>query len=83
MVLLEWVMTMNCVWLDISVSNDGRFAIVGPEFLNASRPPCVKYAANGFWLLKKTASRWKIVFTGSEGPPCSLGVPRDLAGCMG
>jgi hypothetical protein len=43
--------------------------------------PCLRYAANGFWILEKT-SRWKIVFNGSDGPPCSVGVPKDLGGCL-
>ena len=37
----------------------------------------MKYASNGYWLLRKT-TRWKIIFNGSERPPCSLGVPLDL-----
>jgi hypothetical protein len=72
---------IGCVWLSISVSNNGRYAIVAPGFLNATRPPCLQYASNGYWLLKKS-TRWKIVFTGSVQPPCSLGVPRDLTTCF-
>jgi hypothetical protein len=28
-------------------------------------------------------SRWKIIYNGSEQPPCSLGVPLDLTKCVG
>jgi hypothetical protein len=71
---------VGCVWLDITLSGNGRYAKVAPGFLNASHPPCAKYASNGWWLLKKTGTRWKIVFNGSEAPPCALGIPKDLAG---
>ena len=72
---------VGCVWLRMSMSNNGRYAMVAPEFLNATRPPCVQFASNGYWLLKK-ATRWKIIFNGSVQPPCSLGVPRDLTKCF-
>jgi hypothetical protein len=70
---------VGCVWLDISVSGNGGYAKVAPGFLNALRGPCAKYASNGWWLLKKAGIRWKIVFNGSESPPCALGIPKDLA----
>jgi hypothetical protein len=72
---------IGCVWLRMSVANNGRYAIVAPEFLNATRSPCVQFASNGYWLLKKSA-RWKVIFNGSVQPPCSLGVPRDLTKCF-
>jgi hypothetical protein len=71
---------VGCVWLRMSVSSNGRFAKVEPVFLNATRAPCVQYASNGFWILKKV-TRWRIVYNGSEPPLCSLGVPRDLTRC--
>jgi hypothetical protein len=73
---------VGCVWLDVRVSNDGRYAEVDPLFLNALHAPCVQYAANGRWILKKT-TRWRIVFDGSDAPPCSLHVPKDLPGGCG
>jgi hypothetical protein len=73
---------VGCVWLDVAVSNNGRYAEVDPIFLNATRRPCVRYAANGRWILKK-AARWRIVFDGSDAPPCSLHVPKDLPGGCG
>jgi hypothetical protein len=73
---------IGCVWLDISVSNNGGYAKVGPEFVFATHPPCVKYASNGYWVLKKSGATWKIIFNGSSGPACSLRVPRDLVGCI-
>jgi hypothetical protein len=72
---------VGCVWLSMSVSNNGRYAKVTPGFLNATRPPCLQYASNGYVLLKKS-TRWKIIFNGSVQPPCSLGVPRDLTPCF-
>jgi hypothetical protein len=73
---------VGCVWLKVAVSSSGRYATVEPAFLNALRNPCLKYASNGLWILKKTGARWKIVFNGSDAPPCSLGAPKDLVtGC--
>jgi hypothetical protein len=70
---------VGCIYLGITVSSTGRFAKVTPVYLNAQKTPCVKYAANGWWILKKTGGSWKIVFNGSDMPPCSLGVPKDVA----
>ncbi|HEX7625690.1 MAG TPA: hypothetical protein VF379_01445 [Gaiellaceae bacterium] len=72
---------VGCVWLDVSVSNNGKYAIASTVYLNALHPPCARYASNGYWILRKIA-RWKIVYNGSEFPPCSLGVPRDLTRCL-
>lgn len=73
---------VGCVWLDVSVSNNGKYAIAAPMYLNADRAPCARYASNGQWILRKT-TRWKIVFNGSDPPKCSLGVPKDLVtGCL-
>ena len=70
---------VGCVWLDISVSaRDRRFAVVRPTYLNATKPPCVRYAANGYFILKRLTA-WKIIFNGSDMPACSLHVPRDLS----
>lgn len=69
---------VGCVWLSIAVSNNGKYAIVAPVFLDATRMPCLRYASNGYWLLKRSPVKWVIVFNGSDPPPCSLRVPRDL-----
>lgn len=71
---------IGCVYLRTAVSNDGHYATVTPVILNGLRQPCVKYASNGYWILRKT-TRWRIVFEGSAPPRCSLRVPRDLVGC--
>jgi hypothetical protein len=72
---------VGCVWLDVSVSNNGKYAIAAPMYLNALHPPCARYASNGLWILRKT-DRWKVVFNGSDAPRCSLRVPKDLvSGC--
>lgn len=51
--------------------------------LNATTPGsrCVRYAANGFSILKK-ARRWRVIYEGSDLPSCSLRVPRDLIRCQ-
>jgi hypothetical protein len=69
---------VGCVWLIIRVSTNGRYALVEEGVNNPRRAPCVKYAFNGFWILKQQARQWKVIFNGSAGLPCSLGVPRDL-----
>jgi hypothetical protein len=68
---------IGCVRLGMSVSSNGRYAEAGLDYLNARRPPCAKYVSNGNWFLKKE-TRWTIIFNGSDPPPCSLGVPREL-----
>jgi hypothetical protein len=70
---------IGCVWLPTVVSSSGRYATVRPVVL--ATPPCIRYAGNGYWILRKRP-RWRIVFAGSEPPPCSLGVPRDLIRCV-
>jgi hypothetical protein len=71
----------GCVWLDITVSRSGAFAKVSPVYLNALRQPCVRYASNGDWILRKRLAGWRVVFRGSDAPSCSLRVPRDLSPC--
>jgi hypothetical protein len=73
---------VGCVWLDVSVSSNGKYAIAAPVYLNALHAPCLRYASNGLWILRKT-NRWKVIFNGSDPPKCSLGVPKDLVtGCL-
>jgi hypothetical protein len=71
---------VGCVWLDVALSKNGRWAKVTPTFLNAETMPCLKYAADGFFLMKHT-TRWKVVFIGSDYPACELGVPKTLSRC--
>jgi hypothetical protein len=42
----------------------------------------VKYASNGFFILKKHLARWRIMYRGSDPPACKLHVPRDLSRCI-
>jgi hypothetical protein len=73
---------VGCVWLRITVSTNGKFAIAAPTYLNATTKLCRRYAANGEWILKRT-TRWKVVFNGSDPPSCALGIPHDLVqGCL-
>jgi hypothetical protein len=74
---------VECLWLDIRVSSrDRRYAYVGLLFLNTlgRRSRCIRYASNGFFVLKKTR-RWTQIFNGSEPPSCSLRIPADLTPC--
>jgi hypothetical protein len=71
---------VGCIFLRTAVSNNGHYATVTPVILNALRPPCVKYASNGYWILRKM-TKWKVIFEGSVSPSCSLRVPRDLVRC--
>jgi hypothetical protein len=65
--------------VDIRVSHDSRFAFVAHEFRNPHHIParCMKYASNGFWIVK-AAPRWRIVYEGSEPPPCSMRIPAEI-----
>ena len=75
---------VGCLWLDIRVSRDPRYAFVGLEFLNTTSPhtQCLRYASNGFFVLKNSGGgRWAVIYEGSEWPLCSLHIPRDLVGC--
>jgi len=69
--------------IHISTRNP-RYAFTGLEFLNWRNPHsgCVRYVGNGFYILKRTRTRWRLVYEGSDPPPCSLRVPRDLTSCL-
>ena len=69
----------GCVMFVARVSASGRYAEVTPRF--SSRARCIRYASDGFFLLRRTATGWKTIYNGSDEPPCSLGVPRDLIAC--
>ena len=69
----------GCVTLVARVSANGRFAEVTPRF--SSRSVCLRYAFDGFFLLRRTTVGWKTIFNGSDEPSCSLGVPRDMIAC--
>ena len=72
---------VGCVWLDFSLSKNGRYAAGGYGVVHPTRRPCLKYASNGYWILKRL-TKWKIIYNGSTDPPCSLRVPRELALCL-
>jgi hypothetical protein len=71
---------VGCVWLKLTIANAGGYAKVTPVFLDVTKAPCAKYASNGYWILKKQA-RWRIIYSGSELPSCTLRVPKDLSTC--
>src|SRR4029453_11039317 len=62
---------VECAWLKIRVSDSRRYALVTPVYLNARNGPCVRYAADGFFILRKAAGRWRVVYVGSDPPPCA------------
>jgi hypothetical protein len=72
---------VECIWIDIRVSRDPRFAKAGADMLNLRRPRCARYAHNGFWILKKKAGTWRRIYSGSDWPPCPMRIPRDLGPC--
>jgi hypothetical protein len=69
---------VRCTAIDVTVSGDGRWAQATPVFFVQNKG-CLRYAANGWFFLHRVGARWKVAFNGSEAPPCSLHVPRDLA----
>lgn len=74
----------QCVYIVIHISSqNGRYALTYPQVLNALEPHsgCLRYAANGFHILKRHGARWKSIYAGSVEPPCSLKIPRDLTRC--
>ena len=75
---------VECVWLDIRISSrNASYALVGAQVLNWRQPGsrCIRYAANGFDILRKRQGKWRFIFSGSDDPPCALRVPTDLVGC--
>ena len=73
---------VGCIWLDVRVASNGEFAKVVPQVFFPSPMACVRYASNGFYILRMK-TRWHIVFEGSASPPCSLRIPRELLGSLG
>jgi hypothetical protein len=75
---------VRCVFIVIHVSSkDARYALTYAQLLNALKPhsDCLRYAANGFVILKRHGAKWTSIYSGSVEPPCSLKVPRDLTRC--
>jgi hypothetical protein len=75
---------VECIFVKINVSTKNpRYAYVAAQPLNADvkASGCLKYAHNGFYIVRKTA-RWRIIYEGSDPPRCSLHVPRDLTPCI-
>jgi hypothetical protein len=70
---------VTCRRIRISVARNGRFALASPLFAPTRR--CLRYASNGFYVLRRGPSRWRVVYNGSVPPPCRLGVPFDLTPC--
>ena len=69
----------RCVKLEVTFSHDKRFAEVEPV---RSTCPDPGYGGNpGVVFLRRPGKRWTEVFTGSDAPPCSLGIPKELADC--
>jgi hypothetical protein len=49
--------------------------------MNFAVSRCGRYAADGFFVLRMS-QKWRVVYVGSDYPPCSKRFPRDLVGCM-
>lgn len=73
----------GCVWLDVRVSSTPGWASVTPRWLvgSSASDPCVRYAADGRYVLRRKGGAWRVVVEGSDLPPCGLHVPRDLGAC--
>jgi hypothetical protein len=75
---------VECLWLKISVSTrNPSYALVSGTYLNARGPGsrCTRYARNGFDILRKSRSGWRIIYSGSDWPLCSRKIPSDLVKC--
>lgn len=75
---------VECIFVKITVSTrNARYAMVDAQVINwrNKRTGCSKYLHDGFYIVEKTKG-WRVVYEGSEPPPCSLRVPRDLTPCM-
>ena len=75
---------VECVWLNIRIlSRNASYALAGAQVLNWRKPGsrCIRYAANGFDILRKREGKWRFIYGGSDDPPCALRVPRDLISC--
>jgi hypothetical protein len=76
---------VECVSIFIRISSrNAAYALTYPQVLNALKPRsrCLKYASNGLYILRKRQGKWRQIFLGSDHPPCSLKVPRDLTPCQ-
>lgn len=75
---------VECVWLKIRISSrDAAYALASAQVLNWKQrgSRCLRYASNGFDVLRKRQGKWRFIYSGSDDPPCALRVPRDLVGC--
>jgi hypothetical protein len=66
----------GCLALDIRLSTNGRWSSVASVVTPTLR--CERYGRDGTYILKKSPGGWRLAYLGSDLPPCSLGVPRDL-----
>ena len=76
-------MPRSCMTVTVRLSQDGEWAEATPRgHYDEQGQPVGQCSSvgDGFYILQKT-NGWSIVFNGSVGPPCSLGVPRDLREC--
>lgn len=65
-----------CRRLDIYVWR--RYALVGTTYPKTLPSLCQRYRFEFAWILKRT-TRWRVVYSGTKPPPCSLGIPRAIA----
>jgi hypothetical protein len=75
---------VECVWLNIRISSrNASYARAAALVLNWRQPGsrCLRYATDGFNILRKRDGKWRFIYSGSDNPPCALKVPRDLVGC--
>jgi hypothetical protein len=71
---------LRCGHVTMRVSNDRAYALVAPKF--SASADCSRFGSNGYELFRRTPPAWTRVFVGSDPPPCSYAVPRDLTPCL-
>jgi hypothetical protein len=71
----------NCVTVRMRVSASGWFARAWLRWRQPDHCGAVS-SSNGQWFLKRTARGWRVVYVGSDPPPCRLRIPRDLTTCI-
>jgi hypothetical protein len=65
----------GCARVSIQISSFSRDYAKAAAVFDLKEPRCVRFASNGFQLLRRSGDRWKIIYRGSEPPGCKPTVP--------
>jgi hypothetical protein len=76
----EFRVPASCATINIKFSSDPSWARAESiDVYDPATKRCGRFGGNGYWLLKRSDSgHWRIVYNGSEVPPCSIHAPKDL-----